>query len=171
MIGLRQAICASIFVAALATTAAYAGPPKDSLLDHMTGHWVLAGTIDGKKTVHDIDAQWTLQGTYLRLTEMAREKDASGKPKYEAEVLIAYDAAKSHYVCFWYDTEGVAPFDAQGGVAVRRGDTLPFLFRTRQGNFHTTFTYQSKTDTWTWAMDGEVKGKLVPFARVVLKKR
>lgn len=165
----RFLIIAAGAVFALGSLSFAAG--KDPLLDHMTGRWVLSGTIEGKKTVHDVAAQWVLQGTYVLLHETAREKDAAGKPEYEAEVLLAYDAAKSRYVCFWYDTEGVAAPDAQGGVAVRAGDTLPFLFKTPQGDFHTTFVYQAKTDIWTWAMDGDNKGKLVPFARVTLKRK
>jgi hypothetical protein len=144
---------------------------KDPLLDHMTGKWVLTGVIDGQKTTHDIAAEWILQNTYIRLTEVSREKDASGKPQYEAEVLIAYDAAKKRYVCFWYDITGIAPPDAGGGVAERVGDTLPFLFTIGGAPFHTSFAYQSASDSWIWAMDGEEKGKLVPFARVVLTRK
>ena len=143
---------------------------KDSLLDRMTGHWVLTGTIEGRQTTHDVEAQWILQNTYIRLTEVSREKGKAGKPQYEAEVLLAYDAAKQHYVCFWYDITGVAAPDSGTGVAQRQGDTLPFLFKIGGTPFHTTFVWQSAADTWTWTMDGEDKGKLVPFARVNLKR-
>jgi hypothetical protein len=143
---------------------------KDPLLDHMAGKWVLTGTIENKPTIHDVTAEWILQNTYLRLTEVAREKDAGGKPLYEAEVLIAYDAAKKRYVCFWYDITGVAGPDAGGGVASREGDSLPFLFNFGGVPFHTTFAYQSASATWTWTMDGEDHGKLVPFARMTMKK-
>ncbi len=148
---------------------AHAEAAKDALLDHMTGHWILTGTIGGQKTTHDIDARWILQNTYVQIHETSREKDASGKPQYEAEVLIGYDAAKARYVCFWYDITGVASPDA-GGIARRDGDRLPFVFKSPAGDFHTTFTYQPAPDSWTWDMDGEQGGKLVPFARVALKR-
>ncbi len=162
--------CCIVAAAVFALSAPSWAAGKDLLLDHMTGHWVLTGTIEGKKTVHDVTAEWIMQGTYVRLSEIARKRDASGNPEYEAQVLIAYDAAKLRYVCFWYDTEGIAAPDAQGGVAVRRGNTLPFLFKTPQGNFHTTFLYDAKADNWSWSMDGEVNGKLQPFARVTLTR-
>lgn len=135
----------------------------------MTGHWVLRGTIAGQQTTHDVDAAWILQDTYLQFHEVSREKDAAGKAKYEAEVLIGYDTAEKRYVCFWYDITAVAA-PSTGAVALRQGDSLPFVFKSEQGDFHTTFAYQAKTDTWTWSMDAEQGGKLEPFARVTLAR-
>lgn len=149
------------------SNASFAAPP-DPLLDHMTGHWVLTGTIAGQQTTHDVDAEWILQNRYVRLHEVSRETDASGKPRYEAEVLIGYDAPKQRYACFWFDITGVAA-PGSGAVTERVGDTLPFVFKT-EGD-HATFAYQAASDTWTWTIDGEQGGKLVPFARVTLKQR
>jgi hypothetical protein len=154
----------------LISGAALAEQPKDALLDHLVGHWVLQGTIAGSATTHDIDADWVLANGYVRLHEVSREKDAQGNPKYEAIVLVGYDRAKSRYVCFWFDVTGVASPDT-GAVAQRDGDTLPFVFKDPSGDFHTTFAYDAKNDTWTWRMDGEDKGKLQPFARVTLTRR
>jgi len=161
----------SIIAAALLLVSAPAfAADKNPLLDHLTGRWVLTGTIEGKPTTHDVAAEWILQNTYDRLTEVSRETDKAGKPQYEADVLVAYDAAKKHYVCFWYDITGVAAPDTGGGVAERQGDTLPFLFKIGATPFHTTFIYQAAADSWVWTMDGEDKGKLVPFARLTLKR-
>jgi hypothetical protein len=147
------------------------GADKDALLDHFAGHWVLTGTIDGQQTTHDIDAQWILQNNYIRFTEVSREKDASGKPQYEAEVLIGYDAAKQRYVCFWYDITGIAEPDSGDGVAVRQGDTLPFVFKMGGGIFRTTMSYDAKLDRWSWTMDMDQGGKLALFARTILTRR
>lgn len=144
---------------------------KDPFLDHFTGHWILTGTIDGQQTTHDIDAEWILQNTYLQFHEISREKDAAGKPRYEAEVLLAYDPVRKHYVCFWYDITGVAAPDSGTGVALRQSDTLPFVFKYSAGEFHTTMSYDAKLDRWSWAMDMLQDGKLVPFARNVLSRR
>jgi hypothetical protein len=133
----------------------------------MAGHWVLQGIVDGQPTTHDVDAEWILQNNYIRFHEVSRERDASGAPKYEADVLIGYDAAKARYVCFWYDNTGVASPET-GAVAHRDGDTLPFLFKMSGGDFHTTFVYDAAKDVWQWRMDGERNGKLEPFARVSL---
>lgn len=143
---------------------------KDPLLDHLAGKWVLTGTIDGQKTTHDITGEWILQNTYLRFTEISREKDAAGKPQYEAEVLLAFDPARQHYVCFWYDITGVAAPNSGTGVAKRDGDRLPFLFQYAGTQFHTTFAWDAAAGTWTMNMDGEDKGKPVPFARTTLTK-
>jgi hypothetical protein len=159
-----------LLAAALLFAAPSFAADKDALLDKMAGKWVLTGTIENQQTTHDVTAEWILQNSFLRLTEIAREKDASGKPLYEAEVLIAYDAAKKHYVCFWYDTTGIPAPNQEGGVASRDGDRLPFLFKYGGVPFHTTFSYQSTSDSWSWTMDGEDKGKLVPFARMTMNR-
>ena len=162
----------AVVVAALtlSTGAARAEQPKDALLGHLTGQWVLKGTIAGQQTTHDVDAAWVLQDHYVRLREVSREKDAKGRPQYEAIVLVGHDAAQSRYVCFWFDVTGVASPDT-GGTAQRVGQTLPFVFKSSQGDFHTTFVYDAKADRWQWRMDAEQKGKLEPFARVTLTRR
>ena len=39
------------------------------LLDHLAGNWVLQGTIAGKPTTHDVQAEWVLNREYLLLRE------------------------------------------------------------------------------------------------------
>ena len=170
MIKLRHTLRATLILAALTLNSGAALAEKDALLDHMAGQWVLQGTIASGPTTHDIDADWVLQNRYIRIHEVSRENDTQGKPLYEAIVFVGYDQAKSRYVCFWFDVTGVASPDT-GAVAQREGDTLPFLFKSSGGDFHTTFIYKSKNDTWTWRMDSEEKGKLQPFARVTLSRR
>jgi hypothetical protein len=155
--------------AAIACLPAFAATP-DPLLDHFAGKWVMTGTIRNHPVTHDVTAEWILQGSYLRLSEISHEKDASGKPQYEAEVLVAFDPTKQHYVCFWYDTTGIPAPDTGTGVAKRDGDTLPFVFRYGGNIFHNTFAWLAASGTWTMAMDDEDKGKLVPFARLTLTK-
>ena len=75
----------------------------DSLLNRLTGKWILNGTIDGQKTIHDIDAQWVLNGQYVQLKEESREKDQKGKPFYEAIVYICWEESKKQYSCLWLD--------------------------------------------------------------------
>jgi len=171
MTGLRHVLSAVLFLVALTlgSGTALAENPKDALLDHMAGRWVLRGTIEGRQTTHDIHAKWILHDHYIRLTEVSREKNSSGKPQYEAEVLLGYDAAKMRYVCFWFDNTGVAS-PGSGGIAQRQGDTLPFVFKNPEGDFQTTMAYDAKVNTWQWRMDMEQGGKLEPFARVTLTR-
>ena len=39
----------------------------EALLDKMTGHWVMTGTIRRKPTTHDVDADWVLKREYIRI--------------------------------------------------------------------------------------------------------
>jgi hypothetical protein len=142
---------------------------KDPLLDHLSGSWVLTGTIANQQTTHDVTAAWILQNTYLRLSEVSREMDKAGKPQYEAEVLLGYDPAKRRYVCFWYDITGVAG-PRSGGVAKRQGDTLPFVFKSPDSDFRNTMAYDAKTGSWSWRMDLAEGSRLLPFARVTLAR-
>jgi len=47
----------------------------DSLLNKLAGKWVLTGTIEGQKTIHDVDAKRVLNGQYVQIKEVSREKD------------------------------------------------------------------------------------------------
>lgn len=141
----------------------------DELLDHLQGHWVLRGTIAGKQTVHDVNAQWVLGHQYLRFTEAAREKNAKGEPAYDAEVLIGWDQPGNRYFAIWLDVWGGFS-KASVGYAPRTGDEIRFLFNDGKSDFHNTFAYDRKADTWEWHMDNEDNGKLIPFARVRLTR-
>lgn len=142
---------------------------KDPLLDHMVGQWVLTGAIMGQATTHDVKAEWVLQNHYIRLTEVSREKDSSSKPQYDAEVLLGYDPAKRQYVCFWFDTTGIASPNS-GGSATRAGETLPFVFKSADGDFRNTMTFDAKADRWSWVMEAEQNGKVSPFAKLTLQR-
>jgi hypothetical protein len=145
---------------------------RDTLLDRMTGHWMLSGTIAGKATVHDIDAEWVLGHQYVRIHEASREKNNEGGSQYEADVYVGWDQALSEYVCIWLDVwGGVTPQSI--GRAKPNGDTIAFLFKDKDGaaTFHTTFLYCKDADTWQWLMDNDDKGTLQPFARVNLTKK
>jgi hypothetical protein len=130
---------------------------------------VLTGAIMGQATTHDVKAEWVLQNQYLRLTEISREKDATGKPQYEAEVLLAYDPAKKQYVCFWFDNSVIAG-TADGGATKRVGDQLPFVFKSADGDFRNTMTFDAKVDRWSWVMESEHNDKTSPFAKLVLQR-
>ena len=145
---------------------------QDSLLDHMTGTWILRGTIRGQQTTHDIDARWVLAHQYLQFHEISREKNPKGEPAYEAIVYIGWDQPNNQYSCLWLDITGGGGLSAQAiGHAKKNGNRLEFLFQGSDGSlFHTTFVYDAGTNTWQWLMDDEHDAKLQPFARVKLTK-
>lgn len=145
---------------------------QDSLLDHMTGKWILKGTIAGTETTHDINAEWVLGRQYVQIKEVSREKDSLGKPVYDAVVFITRDQRLNEYTCLWLDNTGNGGLTGQAiGHAKCSIDRIELLFKgADNSNFHTTFEYHKDTDTWRWLMDGEDNGKLQPFARLTLKR-
>src|SRR5262252_3337504 len=87
----------------LTTAPAMAQQPmlQDDLLDRLVGHWTLSGTIAGQETKHDVDAEWVLNHQYVKIHEVSHERDAAGRPRYEANVFIGWHAVQKRYVCIW----------------------------------------------------------------------
>jgi hypothetical protein len=145
---------------------------QDSLLEHMTGAWILQGTIEGQPTVHDVTIDWVLAHQYLQLREVSQEKNADGSPAYEAIVYIGRDPQDGKYACLWLDvTSGAGLTGNVIGHGSQQGDNIPFLFTIGASKFHTTFAYARNNDTWRWNMDGEERGTLVPFARMTMTRK
>jgi hypothetical protein len=148
-------------------------PAQDSLLDHMTGKWILKGTIAGTETTHDISSEWVLGHQYIQIKEVSREKDSSGKPVYDAIVFITRDQNSNEYTCLWLDNTGNGGLNGKAiGHAKSNINKIEFIFKgSDNSNFHTTFEYSRDTDTWRWFMDSEDNGKLQSFARLTLKRK
>jgi hypothetical protein len=146
---------------------------QDALLDHLVGNWILSGTIAGEETTHDIVVEWVLAHQYIRIHEVAREKDDEGAPAYEAIVFIGWDEPTNRYTCLWLDITGGGGLSADAvGYAVPAEDKLPFVFGTGEsGAIHNTFTYDRETDTWRWLIDNERNGERSVFARVTLTRQ
>jgi hypothetical protein len=149
-------------------------PVNDPFLDRLAGTWILRGTISGKDTTHDVVAEWILAHEYLRIHERSREKDGKGQARYEAIVLIGWDATTAEYQCLWLDSTGGGGLSAQAIARGKRsGDTIPFLFREPDGSvsFNNTFSYDKGSDSWAWHMDNVQNDKPVPFGRVRLTRQ
>jgi hypothetical protein len=145
---------------------------QDSLLNHLTGKWILQGTIGGKQTTHDIVAEWILGNQYLQITEVSREKEADGKPSYDAKVFITWNQNSKLYDCLWLDNTGNEGLrDGAVGHSEFLTDRIEIKFKASDGSkFYTTFIFNKTADTWQWLMDGEENGKIVPFARLTLSR-
>jgi hypothetical protein len=146
---------------------------QDALLDQLAGNWILKGTIAGAETTHDIAAEWVLEHQYLRIHEVAREKDSNGRPLYEAIVFIGWDQPSHRYSCLWLDSTGGGGLSSKAiGYAKPSGDEIPFVFDTGDGGIiHNTFVYMREADSWRWTIDNERDGKRSSFAQVVLTRR
>jgi hypothetical protein len=151
---------------------AFAGSTNqtDRLLDHLSGQWILSGTIAGRKTTHDVSAEWVLNHGYVRLHEIAREKNPAGAPAYEAIVFISKDPSSGEYTCLWLDSTGSWGISAEAiGRAQPKPNSLPFIFKdSGHVSFENTFSYDPAADTWMWSMDNVQDGKHKPFGRVTL---
>ncbi|HVP91027.1 MAG TPA: hypothetical protein VMS75_07395 [Terriglobales bacterium] len=169
----RISAAAAAFVLVASSAPSQQTALQDPLVERLVGTWVLRGTIGGQQTTHDIVADWVLGREYVRLHEVSREKDATGRPAYEAIVFIGRDPGSDGYACLWLDSTGGGGLAGQAiGHAKRGVDAMAFVFKGSDGSlFHTTFAYDKAVDTWQWLMDGEEGGKLVPFARVRLTKK
>ena len=145
---------------------------RDSLLDHMTGSWLLQGKIARQDIVHDIDVNWVLGHQYVLIKETSHEKNADGQPSYEANVYVGWDQASSEYVCVWLDVYGGISSQSIGR-SKPNGDEILFIFRdsSNTDNFHTKFIYNKNGDNWQWIMHNVDKGKLLPFADVKLTRK
>jgi hypothetical protein len=143
---------------------------QDSLLNHLTGKWILQGTIAGNQTTHDIISEWILENQYLQLTEVSHEKNLDGNPLYEAKVLITWNQTSKLYDCLWLDNTGNEGLrDGAVGHSEYKTDRFEFVFKASDGSkFYTTFIYNNSTVTWQWLMDSEENNKIQPFARLTL---
>jgi hypothetical protein len=166
----KIAALAILLVSALA--AAQQAPVTSPLLDHITGHWVLRGTIKGKPTTHEVDAEWVIQHHYVRLHEVSADKDATGQPQYEAMIFIGQIDTPKTYTCVWLDLYGGTNITSIG-VAEPRENELPFIFKDEKGevSFSNDFVYDPATGAWEWRMDNVEKGVAKPFGRVKLTRQ
>lgn len=146
----------------------------EGLMDKMTGHWVMTGTIRRSQTTHDVDVDWILKREYIRIHEVSREKDEKGGPSYEAWIYLVWDAKNNEYAVMWLDNTAATNFAPEGvGHAKPDGDRIPFIFKDPDGGgIHTTFAYAPQNDTWSWTIDNiDKSGKSSPFARLSLTRK
>src|SRR5437588_4395254 len=136
------------------------------LSDQLIGKWVLQGTIGGRQTIHDVDADWVLNDGYVRLHEVSREKDSHGLPAYEAIMFISWDERSREYSFLILDsTSNVGLTNGVTGRATPDTNKIPFLLKIKSNEtFHTTFLYDKNNESWQWIMDDEMDGKIRPFA-------
>jgi hypothetical protein len=169
-----NSIVRSLFIFIICSLPLYAQQPtlKDTLLDKMTGNWLLEGKIAGKSTIHDIEAKWVLNHQYVLVHEISHEKNDKGEPEYEANVYVGWDQQSGEYICMWIDIWGGVSASTVGR-SKPHGNEIQFVFRDSSGipSFHTTFVYNKEADTWQWLMDNDDNGKLQSFARVTLKRQ
>jgi hypothetical protein len=169
----RRVLMIAMTLALLLLTgaAAFAQQPtlQDPLLDKMLGNWVLTGTITGKPVTHDVAIRWVLNHQFVEIHEVSQEKTSNGSPQYEAWVFLGWDSPKNRYVVHWIDVFG-GGFSSRG-YAPKEESSIPIVFESDDGKFHTTFSLNRNTNIWFWAMDNEQNGKLREFARLKMVRK
>lgn len=146
----------------------------ESLMDKMTGEWVMQGKINDEEVTHDVHVDWILNRQYVRIHEVSREKNAAGEPEYEAWIHIAWDKKNQEFVVMWLDNTAVTNFSPDGvGHGKMDGERIPFIWKLADGTgIHNTFAYESSSDTWSWKIDNlDKSGQSSPFGRVTLKRK
>ena len=147
----------------------------NGLMDHLLGRWVLNGPIAGKKTTHDVSAEWVLNHGYVQLHETSQEKVAGGRPAYEAIIFISFDSPSNEYSVLWLDSTASSSFSPVGHAKLTNdpATAIPFVFKDNSGqiNFENTFVYDEYSNSWQWIMNSVKEGKKIPFGRVRLTKK
>lgn len=169
---LRSLACLLGLLLLAAPAGAEPPPFEDELLARLEGPWVMRGTIAGEEVVHDIDGTWVLQGGYLRLHELARERDEQGLPAYEAIIYLGSGAPRARYACLWLDITGIEGLASEViGYADRDGDNIPFVFGTGEDSaIHNDFAYDREADRWHWTITNMRGGERRPFGDLVLSR-
>jgi hypothetical protein len=144
---------------------------SDPLLDHLTGHWQLAGTVQGKPAMHTVDAQWILGHQFLQIHELGALDPKTGKPTYEAFPTIGYDNTSDRYVAHWLDVFG-GRFSETLGYGTHSGNAIDFVFEYPDGPFHTSFTFDPAHDQWRWHLTQKnAQGQWTDFADMTMSRR
>ena len=132
----------------------------------------MRGKIAGSDSVHDVHAAWVLNREYVEIHETSREKDADGKPRYEAIVYVSWDPDKRQFACLWMDTTAVSSFSPVGiGRLGPDGRSILFVFGSRDDGIETTFRHDPRRGAWSWSIDNLTHGKGTAFARLTLTKK
>jgi hypothetical protein len=166
-------LAAGLMCVTMSMAAAAQQPPVNSpLLDHLAGSWVLRGTIAGRKTTHSLKAQWVLGHHYLQIHELAREKNSSGAPQYEATIFVGMNDKSKQYSCIWLDGFWYIEPEAIG-LAAAQASEIPFVWTDEKGkpSFANDFVYHPESDSWEWRMDNVENGVSKPFGRVTLTRQ
>ena len=73
------------------------GPPPDDLLEQLTGQWVLRGSMGQTRLHQQVEAEWVVQGHYLRMHMIDAEPPSGEETPYEAVYMLGYDEGAEEY--------------------------------------------------------------------------
>lgn len=138
----------------------------DTLLDKLTGHWIVTGNVGSDKVVYNFSVQWVLNHQFLEITF----SDTATKPEYTAKVFIGYNCQKNKYIIHWIDNFGGA-FSETLGFGTKKDKSIEMLFDYPPGQLINTFSYEKKNDQWTsHSITKDKRGNWITFGHIVLKR-
>lgn len=139
---------------------------QDSLLERLTGDWAMSGRVRGRPAEYTFHAEWVLNHQFLELTM----RDVAQPPVYQATVYMGYDNTSDRYVTHWLDMFG-GRFSETLGYGQRAESAIRLVFEYPDGPFHTTFTWDPKTRTWSVLMEDRGAGGVwQEFASYTLRR-
>jgi hypothetical protein len=162
-------LCLALAVAPAAAQQPLDGPSRpfqDSLFAQLAGSWTVTGPVHGQQVTYALRAEWVLNHQFLRLDM----RDVAEPPAYQAHVYIGYDNTSSRYVAHWLDGFG-GRWSETLGYGQRSGTAAEFVFEYPDGPFHTTFTLDPQSGTWSVLMrDRAPDGAWREFGHLQLRR-
>ena len=133
---------------------------RDTLLDHLAGHWRVTRHRQAQTVTTSADVDWVLNHQFVRVHYHDATPSAQS---YEAMVFIGYDNTSERYVAHWLDI-----FGGRWSETLAYGTPVPhgirFVFEYPDGPFVTTFTYNVAAGDWTTSMrQKNARGEWVAF--------
>ena len=161
-----------LFLALLFSSCIYAQEParpgdaRPPLLQALDGRWVMNGDVRGKPVRYTMLASPTLQATFTEMHML----DVQVPPRYEARVLIGFDAASQSVIVHWLDSFG-AKYSIPHATGQITGATLGFTFPYPGGSFRDTLTYDKEHDCWTLQIEAaQPDGSWKHFAQYFIRR-
>jgi hypothetical protein len=146
---IRSIVLAGIVWCAAKPVHAQTRAAADSLLQKLTGRWLMTGDVMAEAVTHDLAGRRVLDGQFVELHIV----DRGTPPGYEARVFIGADSL-GNFVAHWLDSFGAAA-SIPHATGRMRGDTMVLIFPYASGNFRDTFTYDRARDTWHFLLESE----------------
>lgn len=138
-------------------------PDNHAFLDNLTGSWDLTGKMGEVGLHQQVDAEWTLGGTFIRMYFKSLTGESNPTSDYEAVYHIGYNAEHQVFVMHLLDTTEV-PLNCVMGTGMRQANELPFIFEYGKTKFWNRFVWHPDTDSWSFIQSFEERGETKIFA-------
>jgi hypothetical protein len=126
----------------------------DGLADKLEGNWKVEGTAMGKPAHYIVEADWLLNGQFLRLHEETARDAPVDEKRYDALWFLGYDPISKRYVLHLMDIYGMRSSQTLG-YGTRSGNEIRFVFNCPDGPFHATWIIGEGSVRWRMEQKGK----------------